>query len=234
MPIDSTRRTTASAILVTSILVSVVLVMTFTVENAMSITLPAPSHEGDLSVEAALLQRRSVRSFSDDTLSLPQLSQLLWACQGTTSDRGFRTAPSAGALYPLEVYVVVERVEDLARGVYWYRPGQNPGEHSLELITTDRGMSELADAALGQNCLQQAACCLVITGEVTRTEARYRERAGRYMLLEAGHAAQNVCLQVEALQLGMVTVGAFHDSRIAEVLQTSFAPLYLLPVGVPQ
>ena len=198
-------------------------------EQSDGITLPEPRHDSDFSVEQSMLLRRSVRSFPDEPLTLQEVSQLLWAVQGITDFMGRRTAPSAGALYPLEIYVVVGNVQDLSPGVYKYKPGP----HSLEKVMDGDVRAELAGASLGQTSVRQGAVSFVITAIYERVTVKYGDRGVRYVHLEAGHATQNVCLQATALSLGTVTVGAFSDEQVTEVLNLPVEekPLYVLPVG---
>jgi SagB-type dehydrogenase family enzyme len=195
--------------------------------RAETVSLPEPIRSGPVSVEQALELRRSVRAFSDSSLSLAEAGQLLWAAQGVTRERGRRTAPSAGATYPLEVYLVAGNVEELEPGIYRYLPG----EHGLEPVTTGDRREDLAAACLGQQAVRRAALSLVIGAEFSRTAKRYGKRAERYVYLEAGHAAENVCLECVALGLGMVCVGAFEDAAVKRVLEMKEAPVYVLPVG---
>jgi len=196
-----------------------------------SIALPQPALDGKLSLEKALLSRRSVRDFKDQALTLSQLSQLLWAAQGITDPQGFRPAPSAGALYPLEIYVVVGKVEGLPAGVYKYRP---KGHQVVRVLSGDR-RKEVARAALDQEALKQGAVVLLFSGVYERTSWKYAERAERYVHMEAGHAAQNVLLQATALGLGAVPMGAFQDEEVKKVaaLLEDERPLLLVPVSVP-
>lgn len=194
------------------------------------IPLPPPRLESEVSVEEALLKRRSCRSFAPFPLSLQEVGQLLWAAQGITDKTsGFRTAPSAGALYPLELYLVAGQVEGLSPGVYRYLPG----EHALcEVLSGDR-REELFRVALFQQWIREAPVVLVLTAVYERTTRKYGERGIRYVHMEAGHAAQNVYLQAEALGLGAVVVGAFEDSSVQRILElpANEHPLYLMPVG---
>lgn len=194
------------------------------------ISLPPPRLKSDISVEEALLHRRSHRSFASSPLSLQEVAQLLWAAQGVTDKAfGFRTAPSAGALYPLEVYFVAGQVEGLPPGVYRYLPE----EHVLcEVLQGDR-REELFRVALLQRWVKEAPGVLVFTAIYERTTRKYGERGIRYVHMEAGHAAQNVYLQAEALGLGTVVVGAFEDGGVQRVLglPVNEQPLYLMPVG---
>jgi SagB-type dehydrogenase family enzyme len=183
--------------------------------------------QGALSLEETLLRRRSVRGFSSEQLSLSEISQLLWAAQGITDPRGFRTAPSAGALYPLELYVVLEQ------GVFHY----DPHAHSLTTVTAGDLRSDLYEVSLKQDPILDAPMILVVTAVFSRTEDKYGyARSPRYVYLEAGHAAQNVLLQAVSLNLGAVPIGAFEDMRVQEVLglPADHEPLYLIPVGHPR
>ena len=194
-----------------------------------TVALPQPRLAGSVSVEEALLERRSVRQYSDDSLRLEEASQLLWAAQGVTADWGGRTAPSAGALYPLEMYLAAVRIEGLAAGVYKYVPNG----HKLAAVSMGDVARELADAALGQGSIRDAAAVLVFTAVYERTTSKYSERGIRYVHMEAGHAAQNVLLQATALGLGCVVVGAFDDEALTGVLNAPLEeiPLCLIPVG---
>jgi SagB-type dehydrogenase family enzyme len=194
-----------------------------------SISLPAPVKAGDISVETALSQRRSVRSYAPEALSMEDIAQLLWAAQGINSRNGFRTAPSAGALYPLEVYIVSGNVSGLNEGIYRYLPSQ----HKLNLVQGGDHRGQLSAAALGQSCVREAPAVIVFTGVSSRITGKYGQRGIQYMMMEAGHAAQNVCLQAVTRQIGVVPVGAFKEDQVSRILQldNSELPLYLLPMG---
>jgi SagB-type dehydrogenase family enzyme len=198
-------------------------------EQAEVIKLPEPQYDSDVSLEQSLLERRSVRDYSGQQLTLQEISQLTWAAQGLTDPRGFRTAPSAGGLYPLELYIVAGDVEDLTPGVYRYQPDGH------QLVKTADGdvRAELAEAALGQEWVEEGAVDFVFTAVYERTTGKYGQRGIRYVHMEAGHAAQNLCLQATALGLGVVTVGAFHDDQINRLLNLpdDEEPLYVIPVG---
>ena len=191
------------------------------------VRLPRARSKGTMSVEEALSRRRSVRTFGRGALSLEGVSQILWAAQGITSERGFRTAPSAGALYPLEVYLVASQVEGLEAGLYRYKPSQ----HALEMLRAGDLRKDLARAALRQGAISDAAANLVITAVYERTARRYGARAERYVRIEVGHVGQNVYLQVEALELGTVAIGAFHDESVKRLLGVEEDPLYIMPIG---
>ena len=194
-----------------------------------TVQLPEPRLKSDVSLEEALLKRRSVREYANLPLTLEDVSQLLWAAQGITAEWGGRTAPSAGALYPLEVYLAVGNVENLAAGVYKYKPER----HELVKVRDDDVREELAKAALGQNWVKEAAIDIVIAAVYERTTKKYGDRGVKYTHMEAGHAAQNIYLQAVALDLGMVTIGAFYDDRVKDSLgmPRNETPLYVIPVG---
>ena len=162
-------------------------------------------------------------------MTLAELAQLLWAAQGITSHWGGRTAPSAGALYPLETYVAVGNVEGLSNGVYKYKPER----HELSKLRDGDVRLELGDAALQQVYVSKAAIHIVIAAVYDRTTIKYGDRGIRYVHMEAGHAAQNICLQATALNLGVVPVGAFYDDQLKSILTMpdNEAPLYIIPVG---
>lgn len=197
--------------------------------SSVVVALPQVRTRGEVSLEETLLQRRSVREYADAPLTMQEVSQLLWAAQGITAEWGGRTAPSAGALYPLEVYLVVGRVEGLAPGVYKYRPAK----HELSGVKDGDVRGELAEAAVGQSCVRDGAVDIVIGAVYQRTTGKYDERGITYVHIEVGHAAQNVCLQATALGLGAVTVGAFYDDRVKEIagMEDEEVPLYIIPVG---
>lgn len=199
------------------------------------IDLPSPEAIGEVSVEEAIQQRRSIRSYADEPLSLQDISQLMWAAQGITDPTGeFRAAPSAGATYPLEVYVVVSETgaSGLVQGLYRYDPYQ----HRLERILEYDLRASLAEAALEQTSVKEAPVNIVITAVYERTTGRYGERGVRYVHMEAGHVGQNLYLQATARGLGMVVVGAFDDDRVQNVmaLPPDHKPLYIIPVGHPK
>ena len=197
--------------------------------SVKKIKLPEPRYQSDISLEESLLQRRSVRDYPGEALSLGEVSQLLWAAQGITAQWGGRTAPSAGALYPLEVYVVVGNVQNLAAGVYRYEP---EGHELLRIVEGDK-RGDLASASLAQACVKEGAIDIVFAAVYQRTTRKYGERGIRYVHMEVGHVAQNVCLQAVAMNLGTVTIGAFNDEKVCRLLNLpqDKRPLYLIPVG---
>ncbi|PKP56378.1 nitroreductase [Candidatus Atribacteria bacterium HGW-Atribacteria-1] len=185
-----------------------------------------------MSVEEALARRRSRRVFKDYSLTMEQVSQLLWAAQGITEERiGFRTAPSAGATYPLDIYLVVgkDKVEDLKAGVYHY----SPHHHSLIIILEGDKRRELAQACLRQRFIEDAPISLIITAEFLRITNRYGKKGIYYAYMEAGHVGQNVYLQAESLGLGTVVIGAFYEEDVSQALNLpeQYIPLYVMPVG---
>jgi len=199
------------------------------------ISLPAPHEKGRVSLEEAIAARRTVRSFSPQALTDEQLSQLLWATWGVIDPReGRKAIPSAGALYPLEVYVAVgaDGVRGLEEGVYRYLSE----EHSLERIASGDRRREVAEASLWQMWMASAPVIFVIAAEYGRTTRKYGDRGVRYVLMEVGHAAQNLFLESVALGLGAGIVGAFYDDKVAEVLSLPerHEPLLIMPVGYPR
>jgi SagB-type dehydrogenase family enzyme len=203
-----------------------------TYPGARVVRLPGPDHKG-LGVEDAMTRRRSVRSYTSAPITLSQLSQLLFSAQGVTGSRGgqsTRTAPSAGALYPCEVYAVVARVKDLPQGLYHYAVR----EHALELVREGDFSGEISEAGLSQKSLEDAAVVIILTAVFDRARSKYGERGFRYVYMEAGHIAQNLCLEVASLGLGSVTVGAFADeevNRLVGIDGAGEAAIYLHPVG---
>ena len=194
-----------------------------------TIALPEPRTDGNVSVEQALRDRRSVRSYKDDPLDLAEISQILWSAQGITSTRGFRTAPSAGALYPLELYLVAGNVLNLPPAIYKY----TPHDHALIEITSGDKRSQLSRAALRQSSIRKAPAVLLFCAVYERVTGKYGQRGIRYVHMEVGHAAQNVCLQVIALGLHTAVIGAFRDEEVKVIanLAADEQPLYLLPIG---
>lgn len=194
-----------------------------------TISLPAPSYDGATSVEKALYQRRSVREYQDEPLTLLQVSQLLWAAQGITHPNGYRTAPSAGALYPLEVYLLASDIEELSSGIYRYLPQ----EHALILTTPGDHRRAVYDAALDQEMILDAPASILISAVYERTTVKYRSRGEQYVHMEVGCVAQNIYLQAESLKLGTVLIGAFHDDEVKAGfnLPSQEQPLAILTVG---
>jgi SagB-type dehydrogenase family enzyme len=187
------------------------------------IELSEPALKGGVSFEEALAARRSVRDFTGEHLTEKELSQLLWSAQGITRSWGGRTAPSAGALYPIELYIV------LPEGLFRYVPMG----HKLVRISDQNLFRSLAGTALGQECIRNAPAVIVMTAVYERTERKYGKRGERYVKMEVGHAAENILIQAVSLGLGAVPIGAFYDDRVSRVLNLpeNHEPLYLIPVG---
>lgn len=194
-----------------------------------SIKLPKPQYDSNVSIEETLLKRRSIRSYKSEPLAIAEISQLLWSAQGVTNKKGFRTAPSAGALYPLEVYIAAGNVTDLDAGIYKYYP------HRHEIVNTVKGdkRSELCRAGLGQSSIKNAPAVMVFCAVFERVTGSYGKRGIQYVHMEVGHAIQNVCLQAISLGLGSVIIGAFNDYDVKEVMNFELDehPLLILPVG---
>ena len=196
------------------------------------IKLPSPRYDGEISVEKALKERRSIRSYKDDPLTLSEISQLLWAAQGVTdtvSGYYLRTAPSAGALYPLELYVMTGNVDDLPPGIYKYDPFQ----HELAQTMKEDKRIDLFNAALKQSCIKNAPASILIACVYRRMTNKYGERANRYALIEVGHAAQNIYLQAFSLKIGAVFIGAFYDEKVKMIMNMpdDEDPLCIMPIG---
>ena len=186
------------------------------VSQDQPIDLPEPALKG-LGLEEAIAARRSVRSYSEDSLSMAELSQILFAAQGITGRRGdfgLRAAPSAGGTYPIEVYAFANRIEGLAPGIYRYLPEG----HSIEIVKAGPHGKSLAGVCLGQSMPEEAALSLVLTAVPERTTSRYGERGIRYVHMEAGHISQNICLECASLGLGAVPIGAFDDNQLDRLI----------------
>jgi SagB-type dehydrogenase family enzyme len=195
--------------------------------SAETMQLPAPAKKGKMSLEETLARRRSVREFTREPLTEQELSELLWATQGITGPAGQRTAPSAGALYPLEIYVAT------ASGFYHYEPHG----HQLSRRSDRDPRPAIFRASLEQEAIREAAAVFVIAAVYERTAQKYGEaRTPRYVHLEAGHAAQNLLLEAVSLGLGAVPIGAYYDAQIQKALSLppDHEPLYLIPVGHPR
>jgi SagB-type dehydrogenase family enzyme len=188
------------------------------------IQLPKPQINKTLYLDQAIQQRRSVRSFKDKELTLNQISQLLWATQGITDpNRGLRSAPSAGALYPLTIYLVKKD------GIWQY----DVNNHSIKLIVSGDLRKKLAQAALGQDAIKEAPLNIIITADYKKITPKYHERGIRYTHIETGHAAQNLILEAVALGLSSVTIGAFYDEKVNSLLKLpgDQVALYIIPIG---
>jgi SagB-type dehydrogenase family enzyme len=201
-------------------------------KGARQMRLPDPILDGAVSLERAVHQRRTIRSFDGKSLTLGQFSQLLWAAQGITEKGGFkRAAPSAGALYPMDVYGAVGRdcIDELDSGVYHY----DPADHSISLVQEGDARKDIAVASLSQMWMAYAPLALVITAEYSRIEVKYGQRGIRYAMIEAGHIGQNIFLQSQAMGLAAGIVGAFQDQTVIRVMgiRETHEPLLIMPVG---
>jgi SagB-type dehydrogenase family enzyme len=197
-----------------------------------AISLPKPSSDGKVSLEKAIKGRRTIRDFRERALSLNHLSQLLWAAQGITEPAmGRRAAPSGGALYPLDIYILMGEngVEKIEAGVYHYLPR----EHSISMTSKGDRRREISSASLSQMWMAKAPVIFIITAEYERITGKYGERGVRYALIEAGHAGQNLFLEAEAMGLGAGIVGAFNDPEVSKVagLPSKHEPILIMPVG---
>jgi SagB-type dehydrogenase family enzyme len=192
------------------------------------VELPEPMYESDTSIEKAIKVRKSVRSYSDEALTLEEVSQLLWAAQGITHN-GKRAAPSAGATYPLELYLVIGDVLNLEKGVYHYFPEK----HSIERLSNEDLREKIAKAAY-QSWIEKAPMLIIFSAVFERTTKHYGEGNGvRYVHMETGHAAENVYLQAVSLELGTVVVGYFDENEVRALLKldNKETPLYIMPIG---
>ncbi|NIM99227.1 MAG: SagB/ThcOx family dehydrogenase [candidate division Zixibacteria bacterium] len=189
--------------------------------------LPKPRLKGPTSVEEALLSRRSLRDYGKDSLNVEQISQVLWAAQGITEKWGGRTAPSAGALYPLEIHLLAGEVKGLDPGLYHY----NPEDHSISQIKVSDLRKTVTQASLGQDEIQRAPATFIISAVYERTMVKYGERGVRYVHMEVGSVAENIYLQAESLGLGTVFIGAFDDEEVKKALGIEEEPLAIMPVG---
>jgi SagB-type dehydrogenase family enzyme len=188
--------------------------------------LPPPRIKSDVSLEQAISRRHSVRSFQDISIDTETLGQILWAAQGTRKASGYRNAPSAGALYPLELYIVSRD------GLFHY----DPQSHALEKVRDGDLREAITRAALDQEFILQCPVTIVISAVPQRTSYKYgKDRSPRYIAFEVGHVAQNIMLQAVALNLGSVPVGAFNDNELSVKLGLTedTIPLYLVPIGYP-
>ncbi|MFO7951472.1 MAG: SagB/ThcOx family dehydrogenase [Bacillota bacterium] len=200
------------------------------------ITLEEPDRSGGTPLFEVLQKRRSERNYKTRPLSKKELSQVIWAAQGVTRATGyhqFRTAPSAGALYPVETYCVINRVSEMKPGVYHY---QVP-EHSLALLKEGDYGTELAQAGLGQAMIRDAAFVLVFSALVERAKWKYDQRAYRYIYMDAGHIAQNAALAAVSLDLGSCQIGAFFDQEVNKVIEVDGeeeTAIYMTTIGEPR
>lgn len=197
-------------------------------ENTI-IQLPDMEQDSGITLVETIDARRSVRNFTEDSITLPELARILHSAQGITSERGFRAAPSAGATYPLSVFVIAENVDDLEPGIYRFLPREN----TLMTVKTGNFLHDLALASLGQRCISSAPAAIAIAADYSITTSVYGDRGVMYVNMEAGHVSQNIYLQCTAIELGTVAVGAFIDMEVADLLnlEENEIPLYIMPVG---
>ena len=193
------------------------------------VKLPEPQIKSVCSLEESIKNRCSIREYANKPLSLANVSQLLWAAQGITHNSMLRASPSAGALYPLEVYVCIGNVTGLEKGKYHY----NVQKHALEKISGDDKRADLSIAALGQPCIKQAPFVFILCGVFLRSQKKYGGRAQQYVYMEVGCVSENIYLQSTSLGLGTVFVGAFDDENVQKVLglKSEQQPLCIVPVG---
>jgi len=191
--------------------------------------LPEPNFKGHLSIEEALLKRRSIREYSKTSLTLSEISQLLWSAYGITSPEGYRTAPSAMALYPLEIDLVAGNIEDLPAGVYRYSP-QN---HKLKLSSEGDLRQAVCETTFDQPFVGEGAAVLVFSAVYERTCAKFGEAGTKFVHMDLGHSSENLHLQAVALDIGTVVVGAFRPEEVKRVISLAEDedPLYLMPIG---
>ncbi|MFP4213667.1 MAG: SagB/ThcOx family dehydrogenase [Desulfohalobiaceae bacterium] len=196
--------------------------------NTDQVQLPEYQAE-DSDLAGLLYERRSVRSFASGDISFQEVSRALFSAQGQTRGQRFRAVPSAGALYPLELYLVAEDVQDLEPGIYKYLPG----EHALEAVRGGQRLQDLARASLGQMWISEAQAAVVVTAVYERVTGKYGSRGEQYVHMEAGCAAQSLSLQAAELGLGTTVVGAFRDGQVQEVLgaKDEEVPLLVMPLG---
>ena len=191
----------------------------------MSISLPKPEFKGEKSIEECIYERESVRSYKDINIDLEKISKILWATQGKKGDK--RTVPSAGATYPLEIYVTLRD-----KGFFHY----DIKNHSLKLIKEEDISKKLARASWDQHFIAEAYLNIIICAIFERTTQRYGQRGVRYVFIEVGHCAQNIHLEAVALGLASVPIGAFEDDSVKKVLELpkKIEPLYIIPIGYPR
>lgn len=204
--------------------------------SAPKVSLPPPKTSSGPELWQTLESRRSVRAYSDEPLSRQELSQLLWASQGITAEvsgTGLRTAPSAGALYPIETYICVNRVKGLDSGLYHY----DIENHRLDVLKEGDFSQDLKRGALDQQMAQKAAVVFIWSAVFQRSKWKYLQRAYRYVLLDAGHIAQNLALAAEGMNLGSCQIGAIYDDELNQLLDLdgiSESVIYLSSVGYPR
>ena len=201
-------------------------------QPAGTVRLPEPRRQGAMSLDAALAARHSTRALTRDSVDLADVAQLLWAAQGINRPDGHRTAPAAGGIYALELYVVAARVRGLPAGVYHYRQAG----HLLETVSAGDRLQAITDSATHQAWQADAAVAVIFASDVQRLGGRFRDRAERYAPMEVGFAAQNLYLEVAALGLGTTFAGSFQDTTMARLvgLPAGQTPMGIMPIGHPR
>ncbi|OQA92034.1 MAG: nitroreductase A [Elusimicrobia bacterium ADurb.Bin231] len=195
-----------------------------------TIKLPQPKYAGSVSLEEAISKRRSVRNYENASLTIEEVSQLLWSAQGITDPvRKRRSVPSAGALYPLETYLVAGNINKIPGGIYRFNPYNN---ELIEIVKGD-SRADVSKAALSQGSVKGAPATIIFAAVYERITTKYGDRGIKYAYIEAGHSAQNICLTAVSLNLGSVVIGAFYDEEIKSVLKMpdSETPLYIISIG---
>lgn len=192
----------------------------------MEIELPKPMLKGSMSLEESIFKRKSVRSFSDKEIQIEMVSQLLWAAQGKNFSK--RTAPSAGAIYPLEIYIFLKK-----QGIYYYNFKKNILNLKIKEDDNQTLLKKLAQFSLNQNFIYEAPINMIICVDFPKIIRGYGDRGRRYALIEVGHCAQNIHLEAVALKLGSVPIGAFQDQNIKTLLKLpdNLDPIYIIPIG---
>ncbi len=200
-------------------------------ETSYVIKLPQPRTDGGISVEKALLERRSIRSFTGEPLTLDEVSSLCWAAQGVTDDKGHRTSPSAMATYPLEVYLLAGNVTGLPSGVYHY----SPQGHNLTLISKGNKIPDLFNSSMGgkEDWRKSAPAVFIVTGVFERINKVLGQDLSRFVYVEAGTASENLLLEVVSLDLGATYTAGFDENKTRECLglASGETPIGVLPVG---
>jgi SagB-type dehydrogenase family enzyme len=210
--------------------------LTSTPKPGRFISLPSPRLTSKTSIETTLYRRRSRRNFLNQPLNLKQVSQMLWAAQGITTDWGGRTAPSAKSAYPLTLYLIANNVSGLENGLYRYLPGDKPNAHQLEVLKLANLQEKMAQA-VGQASAKNPPALVVISGDFAKMAAAFNgKRLDNNVYLEAGHVAENMYLQAESLKLGMVVVGGFNHEKVAQVINSPDTEtlIYTIPFGHPE
>ncbi len=191
----------------------------------MDIKLPKPILKGNKSLEECIYERESVRKYQDRVIEIEKVSQILWAAQGKKGQK--RTVPSAGATYPLEIYVTLND-----KGYFHY----DFEDHVLKLVSEENISKNLTEESWNQTFIEEAYLNILICADYSRTTQRYGERGIRYVYMEVGHCAQNIHLEAIALGLVSVPIGAFQDQNIKDVMRlpSNIDPLYIIPIGYPR